>query len=99
MQGFNLSDDTIAKLQRKFLQFQNSRKRVHELLLDYVADYRQFTGSNDDRKEFLEGQFRHRVPDFSHLISSDNQIIKFSGTYQTLLLFLAEINRLFLALY
>ena len=69
MQGFNLSDYTIAKLQRKFLQFQNSRKRVHELLLDYVADYRQFIGSNDDRKEFLEGQFSNRVPDFSHLIS------------------------------
>ena len=75
MQEFNLSEDTIAKLQRKFLQFQNSRKRVHELLLDYVADYRQFIGSNDDRKEFLEGQFRNCVPDFSHLIfSEDNQI-------------------------
>ena len=74
MNGFNLSDDTVAKLQRKFFQFQNSRKIVHELLLDYVADYRQFLGSHDDRKEFLERQFRHRVPNFSHLISSDNQI-------------------------
>lgn len=71
---FNLSDDTIAKLKRKFFQFLNSRNLVHELLLDYVADYRQFLGSNDDRKDFLERQFRHRVPDFSHLISSDNQI-------------------------
>lgn len=74
LQDFNLPDDTIAKLQSKFLQFQNSRKRVHELLLDYVADYRQFSGSHDDRKEFLEGQFSNRVPDFSHLIFSDNQI-------------------------
>ena len=74
LNGFNLSDDTVAKLQRKFFQFQNSRKIVHELLLDYVADYRQFLGSHDDRKEFLERQFRHRVPNFSHLISSDNQI-------------------------
>lgn len=74
LQGFNLSDDTVAKLKRKFLQFLNSRNIVHELLLDYIADYTQFTGSNDDRKEFLEGQFCHRVPDFSHLISSDNQI-------------------------
>ena len=75
LQDFNLPDDTIAKLQSKFLQFQNSRKRVHELLLDYVADYRQFSGSHDDRKEFLEGQFSNRVPDFSHLIFSDNQIL------------------------
>ena len=74
MQGFNLSDDTVAKLKRKFLQFQNSRKKVHELINDYVADYRQFIGSNDDRKEFLEDLFRNRVPDFSHLIFSDNQI-------------------------
>ena len=73
MQGFNLSKDTVAKLQRKFLQFQNSRKKVHELINDYVADYRQFIGSNDDRKEFLEDLFRNRVPDFSHLIFSDNQ--------------------------
>ena len=75
MQGFNLSDDTVAKLQRKFFQFLNSRNIVHELLLDYVADYRQFSGSNYDRKEFLEGQFSHRVPDFSHLIFSDGQIL------------------------
>lgn len=74
LQGFNLSDDTVSKLQRKFLQFQNSRKIVHELILDYVADYRQFIGSNDDRKEFLEGQFRHHIPNFSHFISSENQI-------------------------
>lgn len=71
---FNLPEDTITKLKTKFLEFQNARKKVHEIINDYVADYRQFTGSNDDRKEFLEGQFNNRVPNFSHLIFYDNEI-------------------------
>lgn len=74
MPVFNLPEDTIAKLHAKFLDFQNSRKKVHELINDYIADYRQFEGSSDDRKEFLEGQFNSRVPDFSHLIFYDNEI-------------------------
>lgn len=74
MPTFNLSEDTISRLRIKFAEFQNSRKRVHALLADYVADYRQFRGKPDDRREFLERKYAPRVPDFSHLVFDDAQI-------------------------
>lgn len=71
---FNLSDDTISRLRTKFTEFQNARKRVNALIADYVADYRQFGGNQDDRKEFLERKYAPRVPDLSHLVFDDAQI-------------------------
>lgn len=74
MQTFFLSQDTISRLRSKFTDFQNARKRVHALIADYVADYRQFYGKPDDRREFLERKYAPRVPDFSHLVFDDSQI-------------------------
>ena len=42
---FNLTDDTMARLSAKFLEFQEERKTIHALLGDYAADYRRFKGS------------------------------------------------------
>ena len=53
MPTFKLSEDTISRLRKKFEEFQNDRRKVHELITRYVADYRQFDGKRDDRKEFL----------------------------------------------
>ncbi|MBQ3757824.1 MAG: hypothetical protein II876_00035 [Synergistaceae bacterium] len=74
MPKFNLSEDTISRLRTKFAEFQNARKRVHALLADYVADYRQFNGNPSDRREFLERKYAPRVPDFSHILFDDSQI-------------------------
>ena len=71
---FNLSEDTVSRLRTKFAEFLNARKRVHALLADYVADYRQFYGKPDDRREFLERKYAPRVPDFSHIVFDEAQI-------------------------
>ena len=71
---FNLSDDTVSRLRTKFAEFQNARKRVHALIADYVADYRQFYGKPDDRREFLERKYAPRVPNLSHIVFDDAQI-------------------------
>lgn len=72
--AFNLSDDTVSRLRTKFAEFQNARKQVHALIVDYIADYRQFGGNSDDRKQFLERKYAPRVPNLSHIIFDDAQI-------------------------
>ena len=71
---FNLSQDTISRLRTKFTEFQNARKRIHALLVNYIADYRQFNGKPDDRRDFLERKYAPRVPNLSHIVFDEAQI-------------------------
>ena len=68
MPTFKLSEDTVSRLRKKFEEFQNDRRKVHELITRYVADYRQFDGKSDDRKEFLEEKYLPQAPSLSHLV-------------------------------
>ena len=74
MPTFKLSEDTVSRLKAKFEEFQNARKKVHELITRYVADYRQFDGKPDDRKEFLDEKYSPQAPSLSHLVFDENQI-------------------------
>ncbi|MBQ8692477.1 MAG: hypothetical protein IJ520_04960, partial [Synergistaceae bacterium] len=74
MPAFKLSEDTISRLKNKFEEFQNARRKVRELITGYIADYRQFDGTPDDRKEFLEEKYLPRVPSLSHLVTDDAQV-------------------------
>ena len=71
MPVFNLSEGTIARLSAKFEEFERERGRLHELLADYVADYRQFQGTPQERKEYMERQFSGRALTISHLLFGD----------------------------
>ena len=61
-------------MRKKFEEFQNDRQKVHELITSYVADYRQFNGKSDDRKEFLEKKYLPQAPSLSHLVFDEKQI-------------------------
>ena len=74
MPAFSLTEDTVNRLQSKFKEFLEARKRIHELITSYVIDYRQFNGNPDYRKEFLEEKYSPIVPNFSYLVAYDNQI-------------------------
>lgn len=69
---FSLSADTISKLRTKFAEFQKARKRGYSLITRYVADYRQYNGEPDDRKEFLEGKYSRLAPPLTHLVADEN---------------------------
>ncbi|MBQ7214807.1 MAG: carboxylesterase family protein [Synergistaceae bacterium] len=75
MPTFSLTEDTISRLRTKFTEFQKARKRVHALITRYVADYRQFNGTTDDRKEFLEEKYSRLAPSFSHLVADEKGIL------------------------
>ena len=75
MQKFNLTDDEIQRLQVKFLEFKKDREKVHELLIDYVADYRQFEGTSTERYEHLQRKFISKAPNLSHLVSIDGSFL------------------------
>ncbi|MCR4818302.1 MAG: CvpA family protein, partial [Fretibacterium sp.] len=68
MPEFNLSEDTVIRLRAKFGEFQQERGRLHGLLTDYVAEYRQFQGTPQERREYMEGQFSGRALTMSHLL-------------------------------
>ena len=75
MPEFNLTDDEIQRLQAKFQEFKRNREKVHELLNDYVADYRQFDGTSEERYKHLQRKFISKSPDLSHLISIDGSFL------------------------
>lgn len=75
MPDFKLSDDEIYKLQRQFCRFQAERKSVHELLDNYMADYRQFSGKSSERYEYLRKKYISKSPNLSHLIFKDQKIL------------------------
>ena len=75
MPEFYLTDDEIQRLQLKFQEFKRDREKVHELLNDYVADYRQFDGTSAGRYEHLQRKFISKSPALSHLISIDGSFL------------------------
>ena len=72
---FNLTDDMMQRLRARFLEFKRERDMIHALLNDYVADYRNFQGNSEQRYEYLRRKFLSRVPDLSHLIFSQGEIL------------------------
>ena len=54
---FNLTGDEIKRLRTKFEEFQNERKKLHEILVNYTADYRQFSGNNSECQEYLRKKY------------------------------------------
>lgn len=74
MPDFNLSDEDIHKLKRRYSQFSKERKIIHDLLNSYVADYRQFEGSAGKRYEYLRKKYISESPNLTHLIFNDGNI-------------------------
>ena len=72
---FNLSEDNIYKLQHRFNLFQRERKIIHDLLNNYVADYRQFSGTPNKRFEYLRKKYIAQTPDLSHLVFNEEIIL------------------------
>lgn len=75
MPDFNLNDEDIHKLQHKFNLFKRERKIIHNLLDNYIADYRQFNGSMSKRYEYLRKKYISQSPDLTHLILLDGNIL------------------------
>ena len=75
MPDFNLNDQDIHKLQHKFNLFQRERYIIHDLLKNYIADYRQFNGSMGKRYEYLRKKYISQSPDLTHLILLDGNIL------------------------
>lgn len=75
MPSFKISKRTMTLMKKEFERFQNARKKIHENIINYVADYRQFDGTSKDRKEFLEEEYRTKTPDLNSLIFNDDKKI------------------------
>ncbi len=60
-------------MKKAFDKFENARKIIHENIINYVADYRQFNGTSQDRKEFLEDEYRNRTPNLNSLIFAEDE--------------------------
>ncbi|MBR1603319.1 MAG: hypothetical protein IJ667_07760 [Synergistaceae bacterium] len=72
MAAFKLSEDNINRLRAKFDEFQREREKMHRLIIDYLADYRQFQGSVTERRDFMSEKYSGRAVSMSHLVYNDN---------------------------
>ena len=97
MADFNLSNAQIAKLRYKFLRFQQERNLLRELMIDYVADYRQFSGNSTARYEHLRGKYIQKAPHLDNLVWNGNGEVLWSVNDISILLgrHCSSINRLF----
>ncbi len=75
MPDFNINDEDIHKLQRRFYLFKRERYIIHNLLDNYIADYRQFNGSMSKRYEYLRKKYISQSPNLTHLILLDDNIL------------------------
>ena len=75
MPEFYLSQDNISRLQHKFNLFNKERRIIHELLINYEADYRQFKGKAKARREFLREKYLAKAPNMSHLILNNKEVL------------------------
>ena len=73
MPTFKLNKDTILRMKKAFYRFENARKLIHENIINYIADYRQFNGTSQDRKEFLEDEYRNRIPTLNSLLFGEDE--------------------------
>lgn len=71
---FSLTDDITKRLRAKFDEFQRERAKLHWLIENYTADYRQFKGSSSDRQEFLSEKYSKRAISLSHLVFNDGEV-------------------------
>ena len=75
MPDFNLNHQDIHKLQHKFNLFQRERYIIHNMLKNYIDDYRQFNGSMGKRYEYLRKKYISQSPDLTHLILLEGNIL------------------------
>ena len=73
MPTFRLTQDTMTRLRMKFAEFQHNRNVLGDVIDDYIADYRQTSGSMLSRQEVLKEKYLKRTPNFTHLIWSDDE--------------------------
>ena len=73
MPVFKLKKDTMLRLEKEFARFQNARKIIHSNIINYLADYRNFNGTPQDRKEFLEREYLPRTPNLNSLLFDDEK--------------------------
>ena len=73
MPTFRLTQDTMTRLRMKFAEFQHNRNVLGDVIDDYIADYRQTSGSMLSRQEVLKEKYLKRSPNFTHLIWSDDE--------------------------
>lgn len=73
MPTFKLNRETILRMRKAFYRFENARKIIHENIVNYIADYRQFNGTSQDRKDFLEDEYRNQIPNLNSLIFGEDE--------------------------
>lgn len=74
MPEFNLTENEIERLTKRFNLFQKERKIIHNLLNNYVLDYQSYSGSANKRYEYLRKKYLSKAPYLSHLFFQDETL-------------------------
>ena len=71
MLQFNLTENEIERLTKRFILFQKERKIIHDLLNNYILDYQSYSGSANKRYKYLREKYLSKAPYLSHLFFQD----------------------------
>ena len=80
MTSFGLSKNTMWRLRAKFQEFQQARRTIRENIKPYIESYRDFTGSNTDRRGTLDEEYTPRSPQMGWLIFGEGKNILWQET-------------------
>ena len=68
MPSFRLSTSSIRRLNSRFKRYTRVRRLIHENMKSYIEDFMNFTGTQKERKEFLEDKYRRLAPSENYLV-------------------------------
>ena len=74
MPEFNLTENEIERLEKRFNLFQKERKIIHDLLNNYVVDYQQYSGNSNKRYEYLRKKYLSKSTHLNHLFFQDETL-------------------------
>lgn len=67
MPSFRLTDEYIRRLRSMFTRYRKIRAIITRNVDNYIADFTNFTGTPQERAEYLEGKYRPKAPQESYL--------------------------------
>ncbi|MBR1657883.1 MAG: hypothetical protein IJ697_05400 [Synergistaceae bacterium] len=77
MPSFKLSSESIRRISTAFKRYQKIRSLILRNVDEYISDFMNFKGTEQDRDEYLERKYMSQAPKENYLIADGNGNIMF----------------------
>ena len=77
MPSFNLPNEYIRRISERFKRYRKIRSLIAKNVDSYIADYKNFHGTKEERSEYLETTYRPKAPQENYLAVMAGDIVRF----------------------